>query len=876
MNKKNIFDKSSETVARQRFTKSKAFGLVAGVVLASSLGSVTVMAEEVAPVSGTTNTEVVTTTTQEGTTAGEVVTPESAPTQSEPVVAPEVTGGTVGEAVTYVKDTVDTETVVPTTRTEVEAEITETTSDIANVEATEGRLETKVQELETELNKETNNVDSLNKVVSDSTKTITDTTNQVNSKTSELKTVESNISTNETKLADLNKQVTAKEAEVSNKQATVTSLEKEVASMPVTDESKKLQEVVNNKRTEVTTAQTNYNNALEEEKTRVANLAEVDNTIDLVNKTKALLENNKTVFSNASSDVVWTLDSDDWIAKRYKSTTKVEEVIYSGAEREKVIEIDESVPYVPNNEAISRHFIDILKELRQVNGMPYTDLTFSAEAMDFARQRVEEMSRTEVFSHDTNLTFGGKGWDEDLGATGSYEGIRDDFTMAYAQILRYFADYNNITSSGLMAYGHRISMLFSEGGVGSWFEGAPAGDNTMAYSATIFDVGTPDNSFGDSAKMNTLRLETDANGKYLLYYNDKRISFIPPYVIKYVSKQKKEQRLADLAEAQKGIDKAVKDLGTLNTIRNDYVTPVDTNSFKVALDTKKQELVTAENNYKSASAREAKVAQLNTAKGDLTKLQGEVSNLKGQVSSTQSTISQLKGTQTQLKTEIANLETTLKNAQTQLKQANSTLLHVEGVNKELATVQGMLKDIQSLKVERTAYLSTLNTKLEEIKEEEARIKAEQEAKAKAEEEARIKAEQEAKAKAEEEARIKAEQEAKAKAEEEARIQAEQNMLTGGTNSNTGSNTTAGGVTVPRPLFSNATVSATGPILTAGSTQGTTQAQSTGATANTGTNTATNTNESLPSTGSGFSGLLTAIGAFTLVGSLGGAKKRKRK
>ena len=62
---------------------------------------------------------------------------------------------------------------------------------------------------------------------------------------------------------------------------------------------------------------------------------------------------------------------------------------------------------------------------------------------------------------------------------------------------------------------------------------------------------------------------------------------------------------------------------------------------------------------------------------------------------------------------------------------------------------------------------------EQIKAEEARIKAEEEAKAKAEEEARIKAEEEAKAKAEEEARIKAEEEAKAKAEEEARIKAEE-------------------------------------------------------------------------------------------------------
>lgn len=73
----------------------------------------------------------------------------------------------------------------------------------------------------------------------------------------------------------------------------------------------------------------------------------------------------------------------------------------------------------------------------------------------------------------------------------------------------------------------------------------------------------------------------------------------------------------------------------------------------------------------------------------------------------------------------------------------------------------------------TVKISVTDKVAEEAKakaEEEARLKAEQEAQAKAEEEARIKAEQEAQAKAEE-ARIKAEQEAQAA--EEARIKAEQ-------------------------------------------------------------------------------------------------------
>ena len=58
-------------------------------------------------------------------------------------------------------------------------------------------------------------------------------------------------------------------------------------------------------------------------------------------------------------------------------------------------------------------------------------------------------------------------------------------------------------------------------------------------------------------------------------------------------------------------------------------------------------------------------------------------------------------------------------------------------------------------------------------EEQARLKAEQEAKEKAEEQDRLKAEQEARERAEEQARLKAEQEVREKTEEQARLKAEQ-------------------------------------------------------------------------------------------------------
>ena len=93
-------------------------------------------------------------------------------------------------------------------------------------------------------------------------------------------------------------------------------------------------------------------------------------------------------------------------------------------------------------------------------------------------------------------------------------------------------------------------------------------------------------------------------------------------------------------------------------------------------------------------------------------------------------------------------------------------------------------DIEKEKIEKTkeaaekikAAVELMNKKIEEEAkakaEEEAKKKAEDEAKLKAEAEAKHKAEEEAKAKAEKEAKLKAELEAKKKAEEEARLKAE--------------------------------------------------------------------------------------------------------
>ena len=114
-------------------------------------------------------------------------------------------------------------------------------------------------------------------------------------------------------------------------------------------------------------------------------------------------------------------------------------------------------------------------------------------------------------------------------------------------------------------------------------------------------------------------------------------------------------------------------------------------------------------------------------------------------------------------------------AEEKAKAAEEARLKAEAEAKAKAEEEARLAEEARLKAEAEA-----KAKAEEEARlaEEARLKAEAEAKAKAEEEARLaeearlKAEAEAKAKAEEEARLKAEAEAKAKAEEEARLKAE--------------------------------------------------------------------------------------------------------
>ena len=101
-------------------------------------------------------------------------------------------------------------------------------------------------------------------------------------------------------------------------------------------------------------------------------------------------------------------------------------------------------------------------------------------------------------------------------------------------------------------------------------------------------------------------------------------------------------------------------------------------------------------------------------------------------------------------------------------------LKAEQEEKETAEEQARLKAEQEAK-EKAEEQARLKAEQEakERAEEQARLKAEQEEKEKAEEQARLKAEQEAKEKAEKQARLKAEQEAKGKAEEQARLKAEQ-------------------------------------------------------------------------------------------------------
>lgn len=225
--------------------------------------------------------------------------------------------------------------------------------------------------------------------------------------------------------------------------------------------------------------------------------------------------------------------------------------------------------YTPNNEAVTRHALALINEIRALNGIPGV-VTPEAMASTIAELRAKEMLRKDVLSHVTTdpevhrlgrivtpdgIRYIGGENAAGLLNVGTYSkrgfGIMSDEELAYHLVLGWFTDYDNVynasntditTESGCkLVYGHAINLLSAHGHIGvavavtepsseGHFEGFH--DNYGYVSMNV--TGTGEDSRAGYAQYNDFNV-TLTNGVMELLYKGRPLKFIAKKTFNYVT-----------------------------------------------------------------------------------------------------------------------------------------------------------------------------------------------------------------------------------------------------------------------------------------------------------------------------------------------------
>ncbi|HFI0830413.1 TPA: LPXTG cell wall anchor domain-containing protein [Streptococcus suis] len=420
-------------------------------------------------------------------------------------------------------------------------------------------------------------------------------------------------------------------------------------------------------------------------------------------------------------------------------SSKHEQVIYAGAKaveielnQEQLKEYKEKgyFTYTPDAEAVSQHMVTMLKELRTLNGITIPVPEVSAAAMDYATKRVEEIRASRVLSHNTSLDTSARNG-ENAGllklatTSNSATAILSDEQMAYYLLNLYFADYENLYGG----YGHRVALLTASGdGLGNGFAGRYHVMNFMDYSKVTDTVEF------SREYWNVLSNITYANdAENTMYYNGKRLTFLPRTTFSYVTKITETLPNNAKAVAEKALSDYKQSSAALLNEAQNKVTQAEANlaQAKSALTAKENQLQSAnasasqlekvivEAQAKVKAAKEAdqvvqdslkaaekvttsKQAVVNTliakssslisAKGKLTKAQERVTSLQAIISNLESSSAQAEKTKTEKAELIQALSAKLATLISERDAAKQTF---DEASKELVELQRLLNHLQA-------------------------------------------------------------------------------------------------------------------------------------------------------------------------------------
>lgn len=227
---------------------------------------------------------------------------------------------------------------------------------------------------------------------------------------------------------------------------------------------------------------------------------------------------------------------------------------------------------------VNKYLVAYINRLREINGI--TDkVTTDDVAQKFAQARADEMLANDTLSHRTALghphsweNIGGTVYNTNSDYFYNPYVLLSDQQFAYMELSHWFTEYRNYESgSGNTQYGHRLALLFSVGNVGFGAANKPSAEaNEIDGYASMDVLAYPGQSSTSDAKANVTYENED--GRTVMYFNGKRVKFLPDTTFNYVSNKKivtpskakldaqakldayKVQATKELADAQAKVD----------------------------------------------------------------------------------------------------------------------------------------------------------------------------------------------------------------------------------------------------------------------------------------------------------------------------------
>ncbi|NQK16083.1 LPXTG cell wall anchor domain-containing protein [Streptococcus suis] len=369
--------------------------------------------------------------------------------------------------------------------------------------------------------------------------------------------------------------------------------------------------------------------------------------------TKTVTSSNYVEHTAADKDLEDVL-GDDAYSRQHETVifdgedTKTVEL---SAEQAKELAETGSFTYTFDAKAVSEEVVNIINELRRINGITLTPrygltqediaLKVTDNMLNLAEARAQELVTN--FSHSSHVNTG-IARESIAQENYSFVSAEDNKSkslshaeMAYNLVLGWFSEYANMR----VTFGHRIHLL---NGATTELAVGMATDGASQYFALL-----------TGGQANALRFQqSTVDGKLTQTYNGERLKFLPKRTFNYVTttvvddsqalkdavvalEAKKSALLAQQSLASDALNHAVSALATLEQAKTDITLANAKRTAAIAeaqmeFDSASAEAKTANTTLRQALAsQEEALANLEKAKGELTDAQGKLATAKAKV-----------------------------------------------------------------------------------------------------------------------------------------------------------------------------------------------------------------------------------------------------